>query len=141
VGPFRGLDELRENAPGRPRVKERHAAVADSPPWLLVDQPQAVGAAAFELLFHVGASIGRVVKTRPALREEPPDRRLLPERTEQLDVRVAHPEERSLDALLLDRLAVLKRHPKALGVELDRRVEILDGDTDMVDCLEHGEAV
>src|SRR5439155_23277945 len=125
----------------RARVKERDAAVADPAPRLLVDQPQSVRAAALERLDHVGAAVGRVVETGPALGEEAADRRLLGERSQELDVRVADAEERRLDALLGDRLAVLERHSETLGVELDRSVEILDCDADMIDCLEHGEAV
>jgi hypothetical protein len=78
-----------------------------------------------------------VVKARAPLGEEPADGGLVPERKEQLDVRVAHAQERGLDALLSDRLAVLQGHPETLGVELDRRVEILDGDAHVIDCLEH----
>jgi hypothetical protein len=54
---------------------------------------------------------------------------------------IAHSEERRLDALLGDGLAVLQRHAQALGIELDCRIEVLDGDAEMVDCLKHGEAV
>jgi hypothetical protein len=54
---------------------------------------------------------------------------------------ISHSQERGLDALLGDGLAMLQRHPEALRIELDRRIEILDRDAEMVDCLEHGEAV
>jgi hypothetical protein len=36
---------------------------------------------------------------------------------------------------------MLQRHPEAPRIELYGRVEILDGDADVVDCLKHGEAV
>ena len=45
---------------------------------------------------------GDVVHARPALREEPPDRRVGPERPQQLDPARADAERRGLDALLLD---------------------------------------
>ena len=73
------------------------------------------------------------MQARPALGEELADRRVVAERREQLDVRVADAQQRSLDALLGDRLAVLERHLEDLAVELDRGVEILDGDADVVD--------
>ncbi len=46
-------------------------------------------------------------------------------------------EQHSLDALLLDDLAVGQLELKAVAVELERLVELLDGDADVVDPGEH----
>ena len=61
-----------------------------------------------------------------------------PSGAQQLDVAVADVQQHRLDALRLDRLAVRELHPEALLVERDRRVEVLDGDADVVDPAEHG---
>ena len=122
-------------------MKERNPAVADPAPGLLVDQAQSARPALLEGLGDVGAAIGGVVKPGPAFGEKAPDRRVLAERPQQLDVRVADSQKRRLDALLRDGLAMLQRHPEALGIELDRRIEVFDCDPEVVNCLKHGEAV
>ena len=48
----------------------------------------------------------------PRLARNLPDRRVVAERREQLDVRVADAQQHRLDALLGDGLAVLERHPE-----------------------------
>ena len=64
------------------------------------------------------------------------------QRLDQLDVAVADLEQNGLDALLLDGLAVLLAPcSKPSRVELDRGVEVLDGDADVVDAPEHGRGV
>jgi hypothetical protein len=54
---------------------------------------------------------------------------------------LADVEQDRLDALLGERLAVHERHPVGLLVQRDRRVEVRDGDADVVDPAEHGRAV
>jgi hypothetical protein len=141
VDPLGGLNQFCQDAAGRARVEEGDAAVADAAPRLLIDQLQPVRTAPLELLGDIRAPIGRVVETGATLGEKAPDGRFVTERSQQLYVRVADAEEHRLDALLGNRLAVLERHAEPLGVELDRSVEILDCDADVVDCLEHGEPV
>ena len=74
----------------------------------------------------------------PRLARKRPDRRVGGQRRQQLDVAVADVEQRGLDALLVDRLAVHERHPVGVAVDGDRGVEILDRDADVVDAAEHG---
>src|SRR5262245_9393752 len=50
---------------------------------------------------------------------------------------VADVEQDRLDPLRLDRLAVGELHLEALLVEADRSVEVLDGDSDVIDSPEH----
>src|SRR5207249_3575935 len=45
------------------------------------------------------------------------------------------------DSLLGDRLAVRDQHAEFVGVQLDRLVEVVDRDTDVIDRFEHGSAV
>jgi hypothetical protein len=122
-------------------MKEGDPAVTDPAPGLLVDQPEPAGAALLESHVHVGTAIGGVVEPRTALGEEAPDRRVVAQRLKQFDVRVADAQKRGLHALVGDGLAVLQRHSETLRVERDRGIEIFDGDPDVIDCLEHGEAV
>ena len=51
------------------------------------------------------------------------------------------PSSSGLDAELLDRLAVLQRHPEAVAVQLDRAVEVGHGHSDVIDPVEHGRGV
>ena len=83
---------------------------------------------------------GDVVHPRPAPFEEPADRRVGVERGEQLDPIVADPQERRLDALLLERLAQLDLGSEQPPVGLDGLVEIGDGDTEMVDTARRSSA-
>ena len=69
---------------------------------------------------------------RAALGEEPPDRRLGPERAQQLDAALAGAQRRGLDALLLDGLAMLEPRAEELRVGRDRLVEVGDGDADVM---------
>ena len=51
---------------------------------------------------------------------------------------LADVEQHRLDALLGDRLAMHDGHPVGPLVERERRVEVGDGDADVVDPAEHG---
>ena len=61
-------------------------------------------------LVDVRAAVGGVVEARAPLGEELARRRVVAERAQQLDVRVADAQQHRLDTLLGDRLAVLDRH-------------------------------
>jgi hypothetical protein len=133
---FRGLDELCQDAAGRRRVQEGDTAAADPPARLLVDQSQAAVTAEGECARDVVAAVGGVVKAGAALAQELSDGGVLAQRREELDMRVANSEQHGLYALLLDRLPVLRRHLEQLAVELHGGVEILDGDADVIKCVE-----
>ncbi len=60
------------------------------------------------------------------------------ERAQQLDVALADAQQHRLHALLLHGLAVLHRHPEAIGVEQDGLLEVLHRHADVVDPPEHG---
>jgi hypothetical protein len=79
-----------------------------------------------------------VVHAFSALRYVLADRRVLPERLQQLDPALPHPEHRFLDALLLHPLAMGERDSERSLVERDRRVQIPDGDPNVVHSVEHG---
>jgi hypothetical protein len=132
------LDEFGKYPTDRSRVKERDKAAANPSPRTLVDDAEAAFLAELERLLYVVAAVRSVMDARTALCEELPDRCLGTERGKKLDVRVADAEQYCLHPLLRHRLAMLDRHPEQLGVELDRRVQVLDGDADVVYLREHG---
>src|SRR5688500_3245934 len=79
------LDQLGEHTAGRGGVHERHEAVADAVPGLLVDHAQPARAALLDRARNVGATVSRVMEARPLLGKELSDRGLVPERRQQLD--------------------------------------------------------
>ena len=135
---LRGLDQLGEHPAGRLRVQKRHAAAADAGAGLLVYQGQAGAAHRVEGGLDVVRPVRHMVKAGAAPLEELPDRRIRPERPQQLDVALADAQQHRLDTLLLDRLAVLERHAEPLAVEPNGLVEVLDRDSDVIDSSEHG---
>jgi hypothetical protein len=69
-----------------------------------------------------------VVHTRPSLREEATDRRVLAEWLEQLDTTRADADRRRADALFLHRRAVLDLRAEQPLVGREGRIEVLDRD-------------
>jgi len=86
--------------------------------------------------------VGDVMHSRPSLREETPDRRLGSERLEQLDATVADPNRGGTNPLVWDGRAVFDLGAEQLLVGRERRIEILDRNTQVVDAvgLHAGEA-
>jgi hypothetical protein len=103
-------------------------------PRLLVDQLDAVRAQAAELGRQVGDREGDVVQARPTAGDEPPDRRVRPERAEQLDAGGSDAQGDRLDTLLGNRRAMLDLGREELCVRRDGCVEILDGDAEVMDA-------
>ncbi len=78
-----------------------------------------------------------VMDARPALRQELADRCICPERSKELDPRLADPQRCRLDALVVDALAVLQRRAEQRRPADDRRVEVVDRNPDVVDVPRH----
>ena len=102
---------------------------------LLVDQLDALLGEASQLALEIVDLVGDVVHPGPAAGEELADRGLVAERREQLDAAVADAHRRRFDALLGHRVAVLDLGAEQPRVRVDRLVEILDGDSEMMDPL------
>ena len=83
------------------------------------------GADVFDLVCNV-------VHARAALREEATDGRVIAERAQQLEPALADPNERRFDPLLLDPRAVLEPSAEETLVRVERAVEILDRETDVM---------
>jgi hypothetical protein len=76
--------------------------------------------------------VGDVVHSRASLREETADRRVLAERAEQLQPALADPDRSRLDSLFLDEGPLLEPRTEEALVRLQRPIEILDGETDVM---------
>lgn len=74
-----------------------------------------------------------VMHAGTALRQEPADRRVLGERLEQLDPPRSDAKRRCTHALILNRRTVFHLGAEETLVRRERRIEILDRDTQMVD--------
>ena len=114
-------------------MDERDLEAEHPAPRRLVDQ---LGPGAGEMVkggANVVHLIRDVVHARPALREEAADGRVLPEGSEELDAALADANRRRLDSLLLDALSMLERPAEEPRVRVDRAVEVVNGDADVVD--------
>ena len=108
-------------------------------PGLGVDQLGTRGGEPVELRLHVVDLVGDVVHTGAALGEELPHRRLVAERREQLDAAGADQHGRRLDPLVVDLGPVLELGAEEPLVRLDRFVQVVNGDAEMMDAASpHG---
>lgn len=77
--------------------------------------------------------VGDMVHPRPAPGEEPPHRRVVAERCEELDAAPADAKRGRFDTLLLDAGTLLEATAEAALVRRHRLVEIGDRDADVMD--------
>jgi nicotinamidase-related amidase len=103
---------------------------------LRVDHVRALGAQPLELLVEVVDPVRDVVHARPALGEKLADRRLGPERREELDGRVADPHGGRLDPLGGHGVPMGELRGEDAAVRLERGVEVVDRDAEVVDAAE-----
>ena len=73
-----------------------------------------------------------VMHPRASLGEEPADRSVVVERSQELEPALADADGRRLDPLLLDARPVLERGTEEALVRVERSVEILDRKTDVM---------
>ena len=99
-----------------------------------VDQLGACGGEPVELGLHVVDLVRDVVHTRPALGEKPADGCLVAERREQLDAPLADEHGGGFDTLVRDVGPMLDLGAEQALVRLDGRVEVVNGDAEMVDA-------
>ena len=109
---------------------------------MFVDQLDALLREAHERGLDVGDLIRDVVHPLAALRQEPADRSVVPERGEQLDAALADAHRRRLDALVLDALPMFQPSAEQALVRRHRGVQVGNGDADVVNgpCLHRGDA-
>ena len=85
---------------------------------------------------YVHNRVGDVMEPLAPPAEEPAHRSVGVERGQQLDEGPADREHGLLDSLFLDHLPVHRRHPVPAAVVLDGPVEVVDGDSHMVEVQE-----
>ena len=117
------------------RVDEGDLEPEETLVWLLVDELDSLLGEAFQLTSKIAHRVRDVVHTGSAGGEELADRRLLAERSEELDAAVADAHRRRFDTLLGNRVAMLHLGAEQAPIRVERIVEILDGDSEMVNPL------
>jgi hypothetical protein len=113
-------------------MDERDLEAEHAVPRRLVDQFRARLRQVCESSADVIDLVCDVVHSRAALRQEAAHGRVLRERTEELEPALADADGRRLDTLLLDARAVLEPGSEEPLVRVERAVEILDRETDVV---------
>ena len=123
-------------------MHERHLEPEHPAARAGVDQLDPLGGEPLERRGHVAHLVGDVVHPLAALGEEAADGRVLLERRQELDPALAQAHRRRLDPLVVDPLAVLEPAAEQPLVRPDGRIEVLDGDADVMDrpCLHRGDA-
>jgi len=114
-------------------VDERDLVTEDPSPRPLVHELGAGGGKARQLLRDVVDLDREVVHPGAPLGQELPHRRFGPTGGEELDPAAADPEERNVETVVVEPLPMLDLGPEEAAVRLDRGLEILDGDPDVVD--------
>jgi hypothetical protein len=87
---------------------------------------------------NVIGAVGHMMQSGAVAIDKTAHRGIRCERTQQLDVALADPEQYRLDPLVLEGLPVLDRHSEALRVERHCLVEIVDGHTHVINSPEQG---
>ena len=99
----------------------------------LVDESDALGLELGQLRVDVVDAIGGVVQLGRGLATVLRDRRILGERTQEFDDRVARPQSDGFDALVGHDLAIDLFETERTEIEIEGRVEIFDDDGHVVD--------
>src|SRR3989442_10216694 len=133
--------QLAEDAVNSVGMEEGYLEPEETRPGLAVDELDTVRRESVQLGLHVVDLERDVVHPGPALGHELADGRVLAERAKQLDPALADEERRRLDALLDDGVAVLEPSPEQPLVRVDRLVEILDRDAEVMDSARRHEAM
>ena len=102
---------------------------------LLVDQLDSLRGEPFQLAPKIADLVGHVMHSGPAAGKELANGRLLAERCEQLDATLADAHRSRFDTLLDNRVAMLDLGAEEAPIRVDRVVEILNGDSDMMNPL------
>ena len=130
------LDELDERAERRLRVHERDGRAPAARARSLVDHAVALGLHPLERGRAVVDAVPDVVEALTLLLQVLRDRRVVADRGEELDVGVGDLEQRLLDTVALDDLAVIDLAAERVAVVRDRGLEVVDRDRDVVDLGE-----
>ena len=108
------------------RVDKRHLEAEQTRARAVVDQVRAGTRELGQRRVEIAHLVGHMVHSRPPLREEASDGRVLSERLEQLDAAIADAHGSRPHSLVINRCAVFDLRAEQLLVRCKRRVEILD---------------
>jgi hypothetical protein len=130
------LHQFDESTPQIGRVDERDAGPTSANPRILIYQPCSLGHQVGERLFNVEHGIGDMVQALTLPCEETSDRAIGRERSQQLDERAPDRNHRLLNSLLGDYLSMDWFDAIAVEIPLDRGLQVVHGDSDMVEVVE-----
>ena len=117
-------DQLRQHAVHCVGMDERHLKTVQTETRLAVDELHALAVEPGELRAQVVDLVGDVVHARTAASKEPPDRRVVVQRREQLHPAGADVQRDGLGTLRRDRLARLHRRAEQPLVRGNGLVEV-----------------
>jgi hypothetical protein len=117
-------------------VDEGDLATEDAAPRLLVDELRAGRREAGEFGGDIGDLERDVMQPRTSLGEELADGRVGASRREQLDPTLAEEEKCDLGTLVVQGLPELDLSTEQPPVRLDRPIEVVDRDPDVVDAAD-----
>jgi hypothetical protein len=129
-------DQLCQNAAGCVRMDECDLVTEDAAPRLLVHELGAGGRKASELGADIVHLECDVMQTGTALGEELADGGVRAARGEQLDSALTEAKEHDLGPLFLQGLPELYLGAEQPPVRVDRLLEVVDRDTDVVDAAD-----
>jgi len=129
-------NHLREDAVHGVGMDERDFEPVEASPRYLVDKLRSRGVEITECSVDVVGRERDVMHAWSAPREKPTDRGVLTGRREELDAAVAHEKRDGVDALGLQRIAVLDARAEKPFPGLDRLVEVGDRDPEMMDAAD-----
>jgi hypothetical protein len=117
-------------------VEERDLVTEDAASRPLVDELCSCRRKAGELGTHVVDLERDVMHARASLREELADRSIGTASREQLDATLADAEKRNVGTLVLEGLPELHLGAEQAAVRLDRPLEVVDCDPDVVEAAD-----
>ena len=115
-------------------MNERHLQTEQAAPWSLVDELGARRAELDERCPDILHAVGNVMHPRPPGREEAADGRVRAGGREQLDPTRADEKGCRVDALVGDERTMLDRGAEVPAVGLDRGVDVVHCDPDVMDA-------
>lgn len=118
----------------RIRMNERDLQAEEALARCCVDELYALTGESGQRGTQVVHFVGHVVHSRPSLGEELAHRRIVAGRREQLDAAVTDQHGRCLDTLVGNRRAVLELSAEKSGIRVQSFVEVVDGDSEMMDA-------
>src|SRR5437867_300330 len=131
-----GRGQLNEDALAGFRVeKADHSGDASS--WRLIDELDAPLLERLEFRVYVGRLEADVVETLAFALQETADGGVGARGLEELDLTLADCEERGFHALVFDRVLGMDMEAEGVAVEVESFVDVVDGDADVVDLLNH----